>query len=394
MPAIKRKGEEIMPLQIIRNDITKVKADAIVNTANPEPGFGAGVDAAVYEAAGREKLLEKRREIGVIEKGAAVITEGFDLPAKYIIHAVGTAWKDGRSGEEDVIRRCYRSIFEVAVDNDIETLAIPLLASGSYGFPKGIALRIALSEIESFLDGHEMEILLVVFDEKAFALSEELYGDIDSFINDNYVEIKKTEEYRAPRRPEGAAFSASQALAGSAAVPRQEKSFFGLKKTSEKKAKAARDESVNLFSEPEFAQASCMDMAEETVEESGKRSLEDVIRNLDKTFMELVFSFADERGMTDVEVQKRANLDRKAFSKLKCGTTKNPSKATALALAVALKLNLDDTKDLLSRAGYALSPCSRQDIIVQYFIEKEAYDIYEINVALFEHGEATLGTPA
>ncbi len=125
-----------------------------------------------------------------------------------------------------------------------------------------------------------------------------------------------------------------------------------------------------------------------------ERSLDDVIGNLDKTFMELVFSFADERGMTDVEVQKRANLDRKAFSKLKCGTTKNPSKSTALALAVALKLSLDDTKDLLSRAGYALSPCSRQDLIVRYFIEKEAYDIYEINVALFEHGEAMLGAPA
>ena len=122
------------------------------------------------------------------------------------------------------------------------------------------------------------------------------------------------------------------------------------------------------------------------------KSLDDVVSNLDKTFMEMVFSFADEKGMTDVEVQKRANLDRKAFSKLKCGTTKNPSKGTALALAVALELNLDETKDLLSRAGFALSPCSKQDLIVQYFIEREAYDIYAINVALFEHGEQLLGT--
>ena len=387
-----------MPLQIIRNDITKVKADAIVNTANPEPGFGAGVDSAVYAAAGREKLLAKRREIGVIDRGCAVITDGFDLPAKYIIHTVGTAWKDGKSGEEDVIRRCYRSVFAVAADNDIETLAIPLLASGSYGFPKGIALRIALSEIESFLAGHEMEILLVVFDEKAFALSSEFYGDIDSYISDNYVEIRQTEEYRAPRRPEGnAAFSASQAFSGGAAPQRREKGLFRLNKAPSKKARGAgagKDECVNLFAEMQCAQAPCMDMAEETAEEREQRSLDDVIRNLDKTFMELVFSFADERGMTDVEVQKRANLDRKAFSKLKCGNTKNPSKSTALALAVALKLNLDDTKDLLSRAGYALSPCSRQDVIVRYFIEKEAYDIYEINVALFEHGEATLGAPA
>ncbi len=380
-----------MPLQIIRNDITKVKADAIVNTANPEPGFGPGVDSAVYAAAGREKLLARRSEIGAIAEGCAAITEGFDLPAKYIIHTVGTAWKDGKSGEEDVIRRCYGSIFKTALENDIETLAIPLLASGSYGFPKGIALRIALSEIESFLAGHEMEIMLVVFDEKAFALSTELYGDIDSFINDNYVEEKRAEEYPIPRRPgEGAAFAATQAFAGNALDRRRESGLFGIGHAPKKKAHAAREESLHTYDVFECAAAPCADMEEARDE----RSLDDVIGNLDKTFMELVFSFADERGMTDVEVQKRANLDRKAFSKLKCGTTKNPSKSTALALAVALKLSLDDTKDLLSRAGYALSPCSRQDLIVRYFIEKEAYDIYEINVALFEHGEAMLGAPA
>lgn len=124
--------------------------------------------------------------------------------------------------------------------------------------------------------------------------------------------------------------------------------------------------------------------------EKRSRNLEDVINDLEKTFMELVFSFADRKGMSDVELQKKANIDRKAFSKLKCGTTKNPSKPTALALAIALELNLDETKDLLSRAGLALSPCSRQDVIVQFFIEKEAYDIFVINEALYAHGEAML----
>ena len=322
-----------MPFQIVRNDITKMHVDAIVNTANPKPGYGAGIDSAVYEAAGKDKLLAKRHEIGAIDRGTSVITDGYNLPAKFIIHTVGTPWQGGKAGEEDIIRKCYRSVFDVAVNNNISSLAIPLLASGSYGFPKGIALRIALSEIEAFMSESDMDVYLVVFDEKSVSLSSELYGDIDEYINDNYVEEKNQEEY-----PD------SYDVCLSAPVLEEE------------------------------------------------RSLDDVVNNLDKTFMELVFSFADAKGLTDVEVQKKANLDRKAFSKLKCGTTKNPSKSTALALAVALELDLDDTKDLLSRAGLALSPCSKQDVIVQYFIEKKAYDIYEINLALFEHGEQLLGT--
>ena len=333
-----------MPFQIVRNDITKMHVDAIVNTANPMPGYGAGIDSAVYEAAGKDKLLAKRHEIGAIDRGTSVITDGYQLPAKYIIHTAGTAWQGGKEGEEDIIRSCYRSVFKVASKNDISSLAIPLLASGSYGFPKGIALRIALSEIEAFMSVSDMDVYLVIFDEKSVSLSSELYGDIDEYINDNYVDEKN------------------------------------------KKA----DSIEAAFEDEEDLLSSDMCLSAPILEE--ERSLDDVVNNLDKTFMELVFSFADAKGLTDVEVQKKANLDRKTFSKLKCGTTKNPSKATALALAVALELDLDDTKDLLSRAGLALSPCSKQDVIVQYFIEKEAYDIYEINVALFEHGEQLLGT--
>ncbi|MBE5849767.1 MAG: RNase III inhibitor [Lachnospiraceae bacterium] len=382
-----------MPFQIVRNDITKMHVDAIVNTANPLPGYGPGIDTAVYEAAGKEELLKERLKIGNIDRGASVITDGYKLPAKYIIHTVGTSWKGGDSGEEEVVRQCYRSVFKLAVDHEVESLAIPLLASGSYGFPKGIALRIALSEIESFMADHDTELYLVVFDEKSFNLSSELYGDIDAYINDNYVEEKKKEEYPEDCEPiyNRTYAATSMSMAGS--------TFHGIgaglsevisnkraKRKGSVKAKALRDE--ELYEASICEDAICATPLEE------KRSLEDVVKNLDKTFIELVFSFADEKGMTDVEVQKKANLDRKAFSKLKCGTTKNPSKGTALALAVALELSLDDTKDLLSRAGLALSPCSKQDVIVQYFIEREAYDIYEINVALFEHGEQLLGTQA
>lgn len=382
-----------MPFQIVRNDITKMHVDAIVNTANPLPGYGPGIDTAVYEAAGKEELLKERLKIGNIDRGTSVITDGYNLPAKYIIHTVGTSWKGGDSGEEEVVRQSYRSVFKLAVDYEVESLAIPLLASGSYGFPKGIALRIALSEIESFMADHDKEIYLVVFDEKSFNLSSELYGDIDAYINDNYVEEKKKEEYpeECESRYSRTYTAPSMSMAGS--------TFHGIgaglsEAISNKRAKSKRSVKAKAHTDEELYEASICEDAICDVSPEEKRSLEDVVKNLDKTFMELVFSFADEKGMTDVEVQKKANLDRKAFSKLKCGTTKNPSKGTALALAVALELSLDDTKDLLSRAGLALSPCSKQDVIVQYFIEREAYDIYEINVALFEHGEQLLGTQA
>lgn len=350
-----------MPFQIVRNDITKMKVDAIVNTASPHVGYGPGIDKAVYEAAGAEKLLAKRKEIGEIERGTSVITKGYGLPAKYIIHTVGIAWQGGEGGEEETLRNCYKSIFCLADEYKLSSLAIPLLASGNYGFPKGIAIRIALSEIEAYMAKSDIVLFLVVFDDKAFNLSSELYGDIDAYISDNYVEEKTKEEYpdellkdyQRRHMRVGSAVNPSLALAGSL-----------------------------IHSKPK----------KKTGKEENNRDLEDVVNNLDKSFMELVFFFADERGMTDVEVQKKANLDRKAFSKLKCGTTKTPRKSTALALAVALELNLDETIDLLSRAGLALSPCSKQDLIVKYFIEREAYDIYEINIVLYEHGEECLGT--
>ena len=339
-----------MPFQIIRQDITKMKVDAIVNPANPLPGFGEGIDSAVYAAAGNQ-LLEKRLELGVIEAGNSFLTPGYELPAKYIIHTVGTFWQGGGEGEEKILRACYQSTFFIAKENKVESLAIPLLASGSYGFPKGIALRTALSEIEVFLLNTDMQIYLLVFDEQSYRLSNELYGDIDSYINERYVEEKNLEEYPSRKRS------------------RRESSL-------DQCCQEYRDEYREIV--PEFT---C----------SSSRSLDEVIGNLEKTFMEMVFTYADQKNITDAEIWRRANLDKRAFSKLKCGKTKNPSKTTALALAIALELNLDDTKDLLSRAGLALSRCSKQDLIVQYFIEHKVFDVLEINTVLFDHNEAPLG---
>lgn len=381
-----------MPFQIVRNDITKMHVDAIVNTANPEPEYGSGLDSAVYKAAGVKKLLEKRREIGRIEPGTAAVTEGFNLHAKYIIHSVGAFWKDGSHGEEELLRNCYKSVFKLAVDLKVDSIAIPLLASGNYGYPKGIALRVALSEIEKFVNEYDINVYLVVFDDKAFSLSSELYGDIDEYINAHYVEEKEKEEYDF----EDAAFE-----------PEPKRKTHGLFRRAQKADSAAmmslREESVKpdmMFegAKPMAPQSNSMFMGQALMSNAvsapapgKKKSLDDVIKNLDKSFMELVFTYADEKGMTDAEVQKKSNIDRRAFSKLKCGTTKNPSKNTALALAIGLELNLDETKDLLARAGYALSPCSKQDLIVQYFIEREVYNIHSINGALFDHKEALLG---
>ncbi len=342
-----------MPFQVVRNDITKMQVDAIVNTANPLPTFGPGTDAAIYKAAGQEQLLEKRKEIGNMEPGTSVITEGFNLPAKYIIHTVGTSWHGGNENEADIIRSCYRSVFNLAKQYEVETLAFPVLASGSYGFPKGIALRIAFSEIERFLTDNDMMLFLVVFDQKSYTLSSEFYGDVDTYINDQYVEQKESEEYdRKVFGREG----------------RHREPFFNRPQP--------------IVYEDSVSDASLM---------KPQMSLDEFLSNKDKTFMEMVFTFADEKGMTDVEVQKQANLDRKAFSKLKCGTTKNPSKNTALALSISLQLNIEQTKDLLSRAGLALSPVNQTDKIVRYFIERGNYNIYQINEALCEHNEKTLG---
>lgn len=375
-----------MPFQIVRNDITKMNVDAIVNPANPRPEYGAGIDSAVYRAAGESGLLEARRQIGDIAVGESVVTPGFALPAKYIIHSVGTFWRGGSEGEEDVIRSCYRTSFECALELGLQSIAFPLLASGSYGFPKNTALKIALSEINAFLDGQDMAVYLVVFDGESFTLSGEMYGDIDSYIDENYVETVQRDEYTAPEPDRRRLFANSVMARPSMAMPSPD--FMQAKSAGRRVAKKSENREEALG-------AMCMD-EEADVDEvrpaKKPRSLDDVILNLDKTFMELVFTFADQRGITDVELQRRANLDKRTYSKLKCGTTKKPSQTTALALAIGLKLNLDDTKDLLSRAGLALSPCSRLDLIVQYFIEREVYDIDEINIALFDHGEPQLGS--
>ncbi len=335
-----------MPLEIIRNDITKVHTDAIVNAANSSLLGGGGVDEAIHRAAGPE-LLEECRTLGGCETGQAKITKGYNLPAKYVIHTVGPVWHDGNNNEEKLLADCYRNSLELARQYQLESIAFPLISAGAYGYPNDQALKIAISVISEFLMVHEMLVCLVVFDKAAYVLSEKLFSSIKEYIDDKYTE-EFMEEYRV-RRSE-------------------------IRQLYEDDILASAAPSAALYSA-----------------QKAKRKLDDVVAQLDETFSQMLQRLIDEKGMTDVETYKRANIDRKLFSKIRSDIQYKPSKSTAIAFAISLRLSLDETKDLLLRAGYALSHSSKFDIIIEYFIEEGNYNIFEINEALFAFEQSLLG---
>lgn len=329
-----------MPFEIVRNDIVNMKVDAIVNTANPKPIIGDGTDRAIHCKAG-ERLLLARKEIGDIAIGTSKITPAFDLNARYVIHTAGPIWKDGKSGEEALLASCFKNSLRLAKEKDCESIAFPLISSGSYGFPKPIALQIAVREISAFLLVNEMQVYLVVFGKQSFELSEKLFKSVSSYIDENYVSDKMSLEYG--------------------------------------KSKVRRfDYEKMLLSESSYEITSKMP------------NLDGMLNNLDKGFSETLLDLIDRTGKKDSEIYKRANVDRKLFSKIRNNVNYKPSKATALAFAIALELDLDETSDLLSRAGYALSQSSKFDVIVKYFIENKKYDIFEINSALFRFDQPLL----
>ncbi|MBQ6554372.1 MAG: macro domain-containing protein, partial [Firmicutes bacterium] len=299
-----------MPLKIIRNDITKVKADAIVNTANPRPVIGGGTDRAVYTAAGADKVLAERKAIGDIMPGNAAYTRAFALDAKYIIHTVGPAWEDGSHGERDILHSCYKNSLELAAELSCESAAFPLIATGVYGFPKDEALQIALGEINRFLLSHDMLVYLVVFDADSFRLSGKLVGDIEEYIDEKAARVIREAEFSLDRAYEARTLN-SRVFTGFSA------------------------------------------------EKSREKSLDEILSEHEKTFQQKLFELIDARGISDVEVYKKANLTRKLFSSIRCNPGCRPKKATVAALAVALKLNMEEFADLLARAGYALSPSDR-----------------------------------
>ena len=356
-----------MPFQIIRNDITKVKADAIVNTANPNPRIGSGTDRAIYAAAGEEQLLAQRKKIGQIAPGQARHTDAFALDARYIIHTVGPAWVDGSHGEREILRSCYEKSLALAHELKCKSIAFPLIATGVYGFPKDEALHIALAEIGKFLLTHEMKIILVVFDRRAMELSEKRFGGIEQYIDEHAARELRTAEY-------GGDFASDNRRRRMARLREEEEHPAGSMEAFEETAEA--DQSVqSAIAFPGI---------------TGK-SLDEVLGGAGETFQQRLFRLIDERGLDDVSVYKKANIDRKVFSRIRCKADYKPKKKTAVAFAIALELDLPTTLDLLARAGIAFSPSDAFDLIVSYFITHRIYDIYEINAALFKYGQPVLG---
>ncbi len=357
-----------MPFQIIRNDLTRVRADAIVNTANPRPIVGRGTDGAVYAAAGEAELLRARQALGDIAPGQAASTPAFRLRARYIIHTVGPVWQDGSHGEREILRSCYRESLRLAAELGCESAAFPLIAAGVYGFPRDQALTIALEEIGRFLLTHDMLVTLVVFDGKALELSRSLVGDVEEYISEREArDLRRTEQrlgmQTVRRRQPPEADRAGAAGAPPAPGPK--------------------------YAMPEAAAAS--PAREKMLPSAAGRSLEELLDRREDSFQQRLFHLIDERGLDDVTVYKRANIDRKVFSSIRCKPHYRPKKRTAVAFAIALQLDMEDARDLLARAELAFSPSSRFDLIVTYFITNHIYDIYALNAALFKYGEPTLG---
>jgi O-acetyl-ADP-ribose deacetylase (regulator of RNase III) len=340
-----------MPFTIIRNDITKLRVDAIVNAANTDLAMGGGVCGAIFKAAEARKLKAACDKLAPIKTGEAVITPGFALHAKFVIHAAGPVYRHWNAAQnEDLLRSAYTNSLKRAVENQCESIAFPLISSGTYGYPKDEALRVATSAIRDFISEHDIDVSLVVFDKAAFTVSKELLGEVASYIDEHYVE-----EHCVMR---------SQ-------LPDVERN--------------ALEESLIIKLNRDLPQ-----MAEKTAA-APSASLDDIVGNLDEPFSATLLRLIDKSGKKDSEIYNRANIDRRLFSKIRSNLHYSPSKTTVIAFAIALELTLDQTEDLLERAGFALSRSRKFDVIVEYFIASGKHDIYEINEVLFSYDQALLG---
>ena len=326
-----------MPLLIVQNDIVKIKTDAIVNAANTSLLGGGGVDGCIHRAAGPE-LLAECRTLGGCETGSAKITKGYRLPSKYVIHAVGPRWQDGKHGEEEKLASCYRVSLELAREHGCETVAFPLISSGIYGYPKDQAFKVAVDTIRAFLTENDMTVYLVILDRRAYQIGGKLFADIAAYIEDNYEEAHFVSRSMLMKQPE-----------------------------------------TLLWEEaPEKA--------------TYAKTLDDALSRIDESFSEMLLRKIDENGMTDAQCYKKANIDRRLFSKIRSDRQYKPSKTTAIAFAVALELSLDEAREMLMKAGFALSRSNKFDIIIEYFIANGNYDVFEINEALFAFGQNLLGS--
>ena len=354
-----------MPFKIIRQDITNMEVDAIVNAANTELKMGSGVCGAIFKKAGPKQMQAACDKLAPIKTGEAVITPGFDLPAKYVIHTAGPVYRRyDPEGSERLLRSAYTQSLKLAVENNLESIAFPLISSGIFGYPKDEALQVATSAIRDFLEDYDLDVQLVLFDKSAFVISRELLGEVESYINDNYVD-----KHREVGR-----------------------SLLNVERRAMRRAKHTYMELISLESEDMAAGAPVLDEKPSYTPQEAAVPLENLLEDLDEPFSDFLFRLIDSKGMTDVEVYKRANLDRRLFNKIKNVAGYMPGKRTVLSLAIALQLSLEETNALLKRAGYALSRAVKFDVIVEFFIVSGNYDIFTINEVLFEYDQPFLGS--
>ena len=331
-----------MPLKLIRDDITRLNVDAIVNAAKNSLLGGGGVDGCIHRAAGPE-LLAECRTLGGCATGDAKLTRAYRLPCKYVIHTVGPVWYGGDHNEPQLLASCYQRALAIAAEQGFESVAFPLISSGVYGYPKDKALRVAVEEISRFLTEHEaleMTVYIVIFDRSAYQISQTVFSDVAAYIDDNYVEAHSEPSAYRQRREELLCERMCAPMAAPKSTP----------------------------------------------------PLKDFLQQLDQSFSQKLLQKISDSGMTDAQCYKKANIDRKLFSKIRSDKSYRPSKPTVLAFSIALELGLDETRELLDAAGFALSHSSKFDLIVEYFILNGIYDVFQINEALFAFDQSLLGT--
>lgn len=390
-----------MPFHILRADITTLRVDAIVNAANPSLLGGGGVDGAIHRAAG-PALREYCAGLGGCRTGEAKRSPGFALPAKWVIHTVGPIWSGGGRNEEALLAACYQNSLALALESGCASVAFPLISAGAYGYPKDQALAVAVREIRAFLAEHELEVTLVVYHQADFCLPRGLLSAVRSYLELRQPEPASDREWAptynytlAEQRPAAAVYGAARPPEPPAKCSQQKKALFRRRKKDSAEdaspapsapapcsAPQAPAEDAALFGAA-WSEAECL--------QSLPNDLDSRLRTLDESFSQMLLRKIDEKGLTDAACYKRANVDRKLFSKIRSDPYYRPSKLTAIAFAIALELPLAETRELLMKAGFALSHSNRFDVIIEYFISNGNYDIYQINETLFAFDQNLLG---
>lgn len=372
-----------MAFQIVRNDIVNMRVDAIVNTANPRPRVGAGTDSAIHAKAG-PALLEARKALGDIRPGNAAVTPAFGLDAKFVIHTVGPVWRGGLFGESKTLRSCYDSALALAVEHGCKSIAFPLISAGSYGFPGDKAMQIAIQAFSEFLTEREMQIYLVVFDGEAFRLSEKLFRNVASYIDEHYVETARRQEYGRFGREENVRRRREDWREDTGALPDLSKSA---RWEAEDCCEMPAPSAYRAPAKSQWGPGPALPQSRR--QKTG--SLDELLRETDAGFSETLLALIDKTGKKDSAIYTKANVSRQHFSKIRNNPEYKPTKSTAIAFAIALELDMEQTRDLIGRAGYALTRSSKFDVIIMYFIENRNYDLHDINAALYEFDQSLLG---